>query len=128
LDQPPISQVACPKLEKLRQIIDVKENKPPSSALELLGKNNCNFITKNNDPWFPPNLMEVIETIIKTLLPEMTAPLFKLKFTNEAADHNWKILQNFDLDLDAALQAQQSSQLKFGSEFRPKEVLEPLLQ
>jgi hypothetical protein len=128
LEKPPISQVACPKLEQLRQIIDVKEPKPSRPALELLGKNNCKFITKNNAPWFPPNLIEVIETIINTPLPEMIQPLFKFEFTNEAAEHNWKILQDFNLDLDAALQAQQSSQLKFGSEFRPKEVLEPLLR
>lgn len=47
--------------------------------------------------------------------------------TKEAADHNWRILERFDLDLSKAIEAQKDSPVGYGSEFRHPDVLDKLL-
>ena len=58
----------------------------------------------------------------------MKKPEFKFHMTSSAAQHNWTVLKKYDLDLKTALNAQKHTQLYYGSEFRPPEILEPLLK
>ena len=58
----------------------------------------------------------------------MKKPEFKFHMTSSAAQHNWTVLKKYDLDLQTALNAQKHTQLYYGSEFRPPEILEPLLK
>ena len=57
----------------------------------------------------------------------MTKPTFKFTMSKEAADHNWKILEHHNLSLGEALEENKSSQLGFGSEFRPAHILKHIL-
>ena len=58
----------------------------------------------------------------------MTWPTeFRFEWSTEAAVHNLAVLQRHALDLDIALAAQPFSSLTPGSEFRPVELLAPLL-
>jgi hypothetical protein len=97
-------------------------------ARELIGESDPGIRERSNNPWFPPNLVQVINKIISSPSNKMQQPSFKFKLNQKAAVHNWKILQEHNLNLDRALNAQQSSQLQFGSEFRETQILEPLLQ
>ena len=58
--------------------------------------------------------------------PKMSSPEFCFEWTQEAANHNWKILEKYDLDVGIALQHQAGTPLAFGSEFRTCELLEPV--
>lgn len=112
------------------EITGLKESKPTRSAKELLGKNISNTPSHNsrNPTWFPQNLIEIIKRIIASPKIEMKKPSFIFEMNQEAAQHNWKILEESDLDLGKALENQRGTQLDPGSEFRPTEILEPLLE
>jgi hypothetical protein len=53
-------------------------------------------------------------------------PEFKFELTTKAAFKNYLILGKYNFDLGAAIEAQKSSPLGYGSEFRKPEVLRPL--
>jgi hypothetical protein len=53
--------------------------------------------------------------------------IFRFEYTKEAALHNAIVLQYYNFDLNLALQAQRNSQVFYGSEFRPVEILAKLL-
>jgi hypothetical protein len=53
--------------------------------------------------------------------------LFIFEFSREAAIHNAIVLEQFNYDIAKAINAQSSSQVMFGSEFRSTTDLEPLL-
>lgn len=60
--------------------------------------------------------------------PEPWRPTeFEFSCSASSANHNWAVLQKYNLDLDAALRAQSCSALNPGSEFRPVSILHPLL-
>jgi hypothetical protein len=112
---------------------DSKEgNTALRTAREIKGKNNINNIshsvTENKSHWFPSNLMEVIKNILSSTPNEMEIPKFKFEMTRKAALENWKVLDSFDLNLEKALENQRNSQLGYGSEFRKKDILQPLLE
>jgi hypothetical protein len=54
-------------------------------------------------------------------------PLFIFKRCHLAAAHNTEILSRFDFDLDRILRLQHLSQISYGSEFRPSQILETSL-
>lgn len=48
--------------------------------------------------------------------------------TQAAANHNWNILKSHNLNLETALEAEQKSQLKYGSEFRSSDTLSQIFK
>ena len=48
--------------------------------------------------------------------------------TQAAANHNWNILKSHNLNLETALEAEQKSQLKYGSEFRSSDTLSQIFR
>ncbi len=52
-----------------------------------------------------------------------TSPEFVFDMTEEAAKKNFMILKKYDFDLEKATNAQKSSPLGYGSEFRPPQTL-----
>jgi hypothetical protein len=72
--------------------------------------------------------LRTIRKILSCPLPAYEAPSFEFRMDQSAAATNWKILQQHNGDLKQALAAQSRSQLGYGSEFRPTEILEPLFQ
>ena len=57
----------------------------------------------------------------------MLASEFEFTWSEAAANHNWAVLERYDLDLHKALQNQTRTQLAFGSEFLSVPLLEPLV-
>ena len=53
-------------------------------------------------------------------------PLFHFQWSKQAADHNWAMLQQHQLQLGPALATQSGTPLAFGSEFRQPTLLDPL--
>jgi hypothetical protein len=66
-----------------------------------------------------------VESIANQQCPTPSGSSFIFSFTKEAAEHNSKILADFDFDLGKAIEAQGFSHLSMGSELRP---LDQLLQ
>ena len=50
-------------------------------------------------------------------------PEFDFQMTTEAAEKNFLVLSKYGLDLAKAIEAQQSSPIGYGSEFRPPNIL-----
>ncbi|KAI2490851.1 hypothetical protein MHU86_23704 [Fragilaria crotonensis] len=74
-----------------------------------------------------PRLADALATILHSGQPRTHATEFRFDWTHDAARHNLAVLKRYALDLDAALRAQPFSALTPGSEFRPTELLAPLL-
>ena len=72
-------------------------------------------------------LLRCITRIMDTPSPAMCAPTFRFDWSIEAAEHNWAILAEFDLDITRAITSQANSQLSIGSEFGDVNLLQPLL-
>eukprot|EP00956_Cyclotella_meneghiniana_P041994 scaffold248139_cov43-Cyclotella_meneghiniana.AAC.1 len=70
--------------------------------------------------------MEVIEKIVKSSCFKPKKPEFEFSLTAEAAAKNWLVLKKYKLNMKDALEAQKSTPLEYGSEFRSPSVLEPL--
>ena len=58
----------------------------------------------------------------------MTTPEFSFQMSEEAAHKNWSVLKRYNLDLSQALEANKSSQLGYGSEFRPVSSLDRIFK
>ena len=83
------------------------------------------------DSPFPPlpegRLTDAIASILGAPKPTTQPTKFRFEWSIAAADHNLAVLQKHALDLETALAAQPFSSLTPGSEFRPVELLAPLL-
>ena len=72
-------------------------------------------------------LLRHINCILDTPSPHMNTPTFRFEWSTEAANHNWAILVQFNLDITKAIASQANSPLSIGSEFRALHLLRPLL-
>ena len=83
------------------------------------------------DSPFPPlpegRLADALASILGASQPTTGPTDFRFEWSSAAADHNLAVLRKHALDLDAALAAQPFSSITPGSEFRPAELLAPLL-
>jgi hypothetical protein len=82
-----------------------------------------NHITNSSQRAFPVELIEIINKIREEALPAPAPPEFVFDMTEEAAKKNFMILKKYDFDLEKAINAQKSSPLGYGSEFRPPQTL-----
>ena len=71
-------------------------------------------------------LLRVISQILHSKPPKIHSPPFVFEPTVEAARQNFQVLQQHDMNLDAALSSGPLSPNSFGSEFRDTAILEPL--
>ena len=76
----------------------------------------------------PDDLPGTIKKIVEKECKQPAKPAFKFDFSLEAAHWNYLYLLKHKLSLESALEAQKDSPLGYGSEFRPIETLEPLLE
>jgi hypothetical protein len=67
---------------------------------------------------WPNNLIEIIKKVINVPCNTPTAPKFIFKLLQTAASHNLDVLSKYQNDLSKALEANKSSPLGYGSEFR----------
>ena len=77
-------------------------------------------------PVHPDWFMESIRSILNTPLKAPSKSPVKFKSTPEAIQFNTDLLASFDYDVSKLIAAYPNSELGYGSEFRPAEVLEPL--
>ncbi len=82
-----------------------------------------NHVTNSSQRAFPVELIEFINEIREEALPVPTPQEFVFDMTEEAAKKNFMILKKYDFDLEEAINAQKSSPLGYGSEFRPPQKL-----
>jgi hypothetical protein len=70
-----------------------------------------------------------LKRVLESKCPDRTEPDFSFELTKEAAHKNYLLLKKkYRLDFKAALDANSSSPLGYGSEFKDPKVLEPLLK
>jgi hypothetical protein len=76
---------------------------------------------------WPNNLLEQIRSVIERAHDQPPqSPEFKFELSRNAAVHNAKILQKYNLRLGDALAANGSSPLGYGSEFRSVKILQSI--
>ena len=71
-------------------------------------------------------LVSTMAHILRQPSQPMKASEFDFHWSPAAANHNWAVLERYDLNVHAALQNQTATQMEFGSEFRSVALLEPL--
>ena len=94
---------------------------PPHSSLQPRYTNKPDFMT-----FWPMNVMNVISSIISTPTKIVVPSVFVFELSSSAAAHNWTILSKFR-DLGEALEHDNQSFTRYGSEFRTPTTLAPLL-
>jgi hypothetical protein len=73
--------------------------------------------------FWPPNIIELVKSILWMDSPPPTTPLFVFKLSQEVAHRNHCILKRFNMSIDKALGAQSDSLLGYGSEFKKTAML-----
>lgn len=73
-------------------------------------------------------MLEVIEKIVSTKCFKPSNPEFEFKLTSEAAAKNWLVLKKYKLNTTKAIEAQNSTPMRYGSEFRDPSILASLFQ
>jgi hypothetical protein len=98
----------------------------PSSADEILGPP---VIGPRHPKQIPADFLVTVRSIASTAEPAPSAPPFRFQLTEEAKNHNTAVLARYNYDLEEVFKAHcPGCALCPGSEFRPPERLEPLLQ
>jgi len=81
------------------------------------------FATSETPEWFLPTITSILEQKLET--PKMTDLKFVL--SEEAANHNMQLLSRYENSINKFMMANPGSIISPGSEFRPANILEPLL-
>jgi len=74
-------------------------------------------------PAFTTNLIKIIGDIKWQPSPAPMKQEFAFELTKEAAEKNYCLLKKYGLDLSRAIDAQKSSPLSYGLEFKPPHIL-----
>ncbi len=82
--------------------------------------------TNSSQQASPANLIDIIRATREEAIPASTAPEFMFELTSEAAERNFMILKKYNFNLATAIEAQKSSPLGYGSEFRPPNTLQKI--
>ena len=78
---------------------------------------------------WPDDLVERVHAVVNhSTCVRPTAPEFQFELSCDAADHNAKALERYGFNLGAAIEANSSSPLGYGSEFRPVHILAPIFE
>ena len=76
---------------------------------------------------WPDNVITIITNIAQSKSPKLKGSIFQFKISGKAAEENWLTLNKFE-NLGAALEADNKSFTRYGSEFRSTAILSSLLQ
>jgi hypothetical protein len=87
------------------------------------------FEGSNDHPkiW-PPNMMSIILSIVKSYSFHPECPLFYFEMNSEAAEKIFMVLKSFNFKIGRAIEAQAKSPVGYGLEFRKGGILFPLLR
>jgi hypothetical protein len=75
---------------------------------------------------WPSDMLSIIRSIVSKECFKPMKPEFEFKLTNEAASKNWLVLKKYKLSISQAIEAQNQTPLRYGSEFRDPALLEQL--
>ena len=75
-----------------------------------------------------PPISHLITEILEQKIPPLGPSQFKFELDHDSANHNASLLELHNFDLRQAILSDGNSPLRYGSEFRPLEILEPLLK
>ena len=78
--------------------------------------------------FWPSNLIQLVRETVKHPSSQPSDPEFKFTLDREAAVINFEVLKKYELNLEAALDAQKNSPLGYGSEFRPTRCLKSIFK
>jgi hypothetical protein len=107
----------------VRQIEHVEWHTNWHTDFQLFVREQVNEHTLTCADW-PINLIKIIKKVINAPCNTATAPEFIFELLQIAASHNLDVLSKYQNDLSKALEANKSSPLGYGSEFRhPNELL-----
>lgn len=76
----------------------------------------------------PMDLVAHMRAAIESSCEQPSAPEFKFELSHNAANHNAKVLKWHKFNLGIAINANFTSPLGYGSEFRPTSILRPIFQ
>jgi hypothetical protein len=118
-----LSQITQPQSKKGKHI----ESHSPSNPNNI---HQTKTITNNNTPPTPQSFN--IPSIINKILHHHQDPIqptpWTFKQTQEAATKNSMLLHSLNFDVEKATQHPRNTILSYGSEFRPTNIIKPLLQ
>ena len=78
---------------------------------------------------WPDDLVERVQAVVNhSTCGRPSAPEFQFELSHDAAEHNAAVLKLYGFHLGAAIEANSTSPLGYGSEFRPVHVLKPLFE
>jgi hypothetical protein len=72
--------------------------------------------------------IQIIQSLLEMETPLQKTPQFIFQRSKEAAYQNALILQKYNFNIDAAIMAQEGSQVHYGSEFKHPSHLQELLE
>jgi hypothetical protein len=136
-DQPTIPMTIDMPIIPTRSLI--QNTHPPSPIPQIEPKIPITNHTQNHSQEPPPlvasstplalsaELPSLIASIVSTPVPTPGPTAFQFHLTQEAATHNAQVMSLFEFNLNEAIQSDGFSPLTYGSEFRPKSILAPLL-
>jgi hypothetical protein len=77
---------------------------------------------------WPKNLIETVKQVLNVECEAPSEPEFKFKLSKRAAMKNYMVLGKYDFDLKTAIEAQMTSPLGYGSEFRKWQKMRKILE
>jgi hypothetical protein len=95
--------------------------RPPSIPMPDDTTVNCRI------PNAPSKFIQMIALILQSPNIDPVQPPFQFECSKSAAIHNWKVLQKFG-SLENIIQSYKFSPIHYGSEFRPVQILAPVLK
>ena len=110
-----------------RQGMNPRGHHPNENSLPDYENSTTNNQNNTLFQYWPDDAIQIISTITSMPSRPVTESKLSFKLTLKDAIHNWTFIQKFD-NLGEALDHDDSSFTKYGSEFRTPETLEPLLK
>lgn len=77
-------------------------------------------------PTWPANLVELVKKAISTPCFKPDKPELQFELTAEAAAKNWLVFKKYSLNVEALFDAQSSTPMRYGSEFRDPSAFESI--
>jgi hypothetical protein len=106
----------------------VHPHEDPIQEVQAKCQKSSTSVDESLSRFWPPNLLDIIKSIVKLESSCPVKPLFIFNLNSKAAGKNCLILKKFDLDIGRSLEAQSLLPLGYGSEFRKGNTLFPLLR
>jgi hypothetical protein len=106
----------------------IRPHEDPIQEVQAKCQKSSTSVDESLSQFWLPNLLDIIKSIVKLESPCPVKLLFVFNLDSKAVEIKYLILKMFYLNIGHALEAQSSSPLGYGSEFRKGNTLFPLLR